>query len=109
MLLIFQMVPTPSVIPFAQANNAIMLAFFAIPLWNWSMTAIKISAALSLLRIKNSLRWKIFLYSIIAVQSMYCIAVTIFLFQICRPVSYPVGPGGGADQVVLSREHIADF
>ncbi len=86
-LLIVQMIPSTVVISIAEANLAIELAFLAIPVWTWSMTCIKTSVALSILRIKDSRRWKIFLYSVIALQAAYCIANTIFVFQVCRPLS----------------------
>ena len=53
------------------------------------MTAIKISVALTLLSIKNTIRWRIFLYMypIIRVVLAYCVGNTIFLFNACRPLA----------------------
>ncbi len=82
-----QMIPAPTVISIARANLAIELAFLAIPVWTWSMTCIKTSVALSILRIKDTLRWKVFLYAVVALQAAYCVANTIFVFQVCRPLS----------------------
>jgi len=74
-------------ISFATASNAIMLAYFAIPCWGWAMTCIKISVALSLLRVKQSMPWKIGLYGLVAFQLVYTVGSFIFVFQVCHPLS----------------------
>lgn len=86
-LLIFEMVTKPGTILPSSATRAIKLAFFAIPIWGWAMTCIKISIAMTLLRIKHTLRWKIFLFSIIGLQAAYCVGNTVFIFTLCRPLA----------------------
>jgi len=75
----------PSVFPdgqpitWEQSLNSGKYAWLAIGIWGMAMTFIKASIALTLLRIRpNSLPWKIFLYSIIAVQSIYGVGNLFF-------------------------------
>ena len=64
----------------------IKLAFFSIPVWGLAMTCIKISVAFSILRIKNTIRWKVFLFSIVALQIAYGVGNFVFLFTSCHPM-----------------------
>jgi len=76
----------PQMLSFPVATNAMMLAYLAIPVWGLAMTCIKISAALTLLRIPQNKLWKIFLYFITALQISYFIGDTVFIFIACRPL-----------------------
>ena len=51
------------------------------------MTCIKISIALTLLRIQQDLWWKIFLFFIIGIQAAYGIGNTFFILLQCRPLA----------------------
>jgi len=86
-LLMGQIILSPTTISIAEASRAIMLAYFAIPCWGWAMTFIKISVALSLLRLKHSTPWKVGLYAIIGVQTLWSVGSFIYFFQICHPLS----------------------
>lgn len=93
------MVPTASVISFAQSTEAGKNSWLAIGVWGLSMTCIKVSIALTLLRIQGKERgWRIFLYVVMAVQSIYGIGNTLFNLVIaCRPLEAawnPFLPGG---------------
>ncbi|KAK4224081.1 hypothetical protein QBC38DRAFT_26968 [Podospora fimiseda] len=83
------MITAPGLIPFSRGISAGKNSWLAIPIWGLSMTCIKISIALTLLRIKGSERnWKIFLFSIMTIQAIYGIGNTIFNLAIaCRPLS----------------------
>ncbi|KAK0708489.1 hypothetical protein B0H67DRAFT_648547 [Lasiosphaeris hirsuta] len=50
---------TPKMISLSQAVNVIMLSILAIPIFGLAMIVIKISATLSLLRVKHSRPWKL--------------------------------------------------
>jgi hypothetical protein len=86
-LLIFEMITTPGTLLPSAAVRAIKLAYFAIPIWGWAMTCIKISIAMTLLRIKDTVRWKIFFYSIAGLQAAYCVGNTVFIFTLCTPLA----------------------
>lgn len=94
-----QMVPTPGLIPLERGVQAGKHSWLAIPIWGLAMTCIKISIALTLLRIQGSHRgWRIFLYTIMAVQAVYGVGNTIFDLAIaCQPLAaawdYTI-PGG---------------
>ncbi|GAB1317798.1 Rhodopsin domain-containing protein [Madurella fahalii] len=84
-----QMVPTPGLIPIERGVQAGKHSWLAIPIWGLSMTCIKISIALTLLRIQGNHRsWRIFLYTVIGVQAIYGIGNTIFDLAIaCQPLA----------------------
>jgi len=77
-----------SVIPTDTYASRLRLGWIAIGLWGISMTCLKISIALTLLRIqRKSLRRRIFLFSIIGLQAAYGILNLLFnLFIACRPL-----------------------
>ncbi|KAK0737964.1 hypothetical protein B0T18DRAFT_303265, partial [Schizothecium vesticola] len=52
----------------------------AIPVWNAAMTCIKISVALSLLRIPVNRAWTVFLWTVTATQVAYFIGNTVYAF-----------------------------
>jgi hypothetical protein len=65
--------------------EAVILAYFAIPMWCLAMTLIKTSVVLTLLRLPLKRAWKVVLYILLAVQLTYWLANTIYLFAKCRP------------------------
>lgn len=93
------MVPTARLISFEQSTEAGKNSWLAIGVWGLSMTCIKISIALTLLRIQGKERgWRIFLYTIMGIQAVYGIGNTLFNLVIaCRPLEAawnPFLPGG---------------
>jgi hypothetical protein len=94
---------TPQNISFPTMTNAMKLSYLAIPVWGAAMTCIKISVALSLLRIPVNRLWTVFLYSVTAVQVAYFIGNTVFACLACQPLAgiwdfsvtdaYCLGPG----------------
>ncbi|KAK0649538.1 hypothetical protein B0T16DRAFT_326875 [Cercophora newfieldiana] len=89
-LLLPQQVPTPGFVSMDYALNAYKTGWLSIGVWGVSMTCLKVSIALTLLRIqKKSLAWRIFLYSIIALQVAYGVLNLFFNTVIaCRPLSH---------------------
>ncbi|KAM7191731.1 hypothetical protein V8F20_009208 [Naviculisporaceae sp. PSN 640] len=87
-LLTPQMVTKAGIMSMEQSMNAGKHSWIAIGIWGMSMTFIKVSIALTLLRIQQkSLAWRIFLYSIMAIQSLYGILNLFFNLVIaCRPL-----------------------
>ncbi|KAK4444170.1 hypothetical protein QBC34DRAFT_475490 [Podospora aff. communis PSN243] len=90
-LLCFEMFPSPRLITFAQATQAIMLAYIAIPVWVIAMTCIKISVALTLLKRFHPLTyttrwWRPLMLFLIAVQLAYFAANMVYNFSKCRPL-----------------------
>ena len=74
-------------ITLAEAMNAVMLSVLSIPVFGLGIVVIKISAALSLLRVKHSMPWKVGLYAIIGLMGSWEIGSFIGFFQLCHPVS----------------------
>ena len=73
-----------------------------------SLSAIKTSIALTLLRFLTSFYWRVFLWSMIALQGIYFIANTIWLLLECHPISAawdPLAPPGAC--VSRARQLIA--
>ncbi|KAK4183836.1 hypothetical protein QBC35DRAFT_83264 [Podospora australis] len=102
------MVPTPGIIPFERGINAGKHSWLAIPVWGLAMTCIKISIALTLLRIRGNERgWRIFLYTIMGVQAVYGVGNTIFDLAIaCQPLAAAWDifiPGGKCVPVEVMR------
>jgi len=89
-LLMPAMVPVESVTTLEYQLNSLKTGWIAIGVWGISMTCIKVSIALTLLRIqKKSLSWRIFLYSIISLQVAYGVLNLFFNTVIaCRPLSH---------------------
>ncbi|KAK4172341.1 hypothetical protein QBC36DRAFT_76772 [Triangularia setosa] len=84
-LLVQEMHIDPGYITLKEVREAVFLAYFAIPIWAISMTLIKTSIVLTLLRLPLKRSWRIGLYVIGAVQVTYCIADMPYLFFKCRP------------------------
>jgi len=82
------MILQPGEISWDRSMYAMKNSWLAIGIWGLSMTAIKISIALTLLRIQGKkLGWRIFLYSIIAIQTVYGVGNVLFNTAICcRPL-----------------------
>ncbi|KAK5652138.1 hypothetical protein OQA88_10780 [Cercophora sp. LCS_1] len=86
-LLLREIYLTPRYIPLSEAISAIRLAYLAIFMWGLAMTCIKTSIALTLLRIPLDHRaWRPFLYTVLAVQIIYFVADTAYIFAKCRPL-----------------------
>lgn len=74
--------------------HAVRYGWIAIGIWGISMTCIKVSIALTLLRIQGgSLPWRVFLFSIIGIQAAYGILNLFFnLLIACRPLAMAWDP-----------------
>ncbi|KAK4442421.1 hypothetical protein QBC34DRAFT_418773 [Podospora aff. communis PSN243] len=72
-------IPTPSL------NGPLIVATAV--LWVWALNVIRISVGLMLLRLKDSRRWKITLWTIIAVQICMLIVGTTMHLVLCNPIS----------------------
>ncbi|KAK4652848.1 hypothetical protein QC762_512880 [Podospora pseudocomata] len=102
------MVPKPGYIPFSRGTEAGKHSWLAIPVWGLAMTCIKISIALTLLRIRGSERkWRVFLYTIIVILAIYGIGNTIFCLAIaCQPLQAAwdvLTPGGRCVPVEIMK------
>lgn len=87
-LLMPMMVPQGGFMAFEDGLNSGKHSWIAIGVWGLSMTCIKVSVCLTLLRIQGKERsWRIFLYTIMAVQSTYGVLNLFFNLVIaCRPL-----------------------
>ncbi|KAK3299517.1 kinase-like domain-containing protein [Chaetomium fimeti] len=56
-------------------------------LWVWGLNVIRISAALLLLRLKDSLPWKLALWTVITVQACMLVVGTTMHLVMCQPIS----------------------
>lgn len=74
---------------YAQSMEAGKNSWLAIGIWGMAMTFIKVSIALTLLRIQQkSLSWRIFLYTLMAIQTLYGVLNLFFnLLIACRPLA----------------------
>jgi hypothetical protein len=91
------MVPQPGFVTLDRSMLAAKNSWLAIGVWGLSMTCIKLSVALTLLRIQGSQRnWRIFLYTLMSLQTIYGIGNTLFNLAIaCRPLA--AAWGGSSD------------
>jgi hypothetical protein len=80
----FGMAPTSFFLPDAQV--AFKYAVVSQPLWAWSMATIKISFALMLLRIEQTLSWRRFLWAMIILQIVIGVYNTIGTLLQCVPI-----------------------
>ncbi|OCL04912.1 hypothetical protein AOQ84DRAFT_251615, partial [Glonium stellatum] len=84
---------------YVSPNNAAKinrLLFINQPIWIWTTTLIKVSVALTLLRIKRSKSWKRWMKIVIAIQVLIAISTNIIHFIQCRPMRAswdPTTPG----------------
>ncbi|KAJ4293371.1 hypothetical protein N0V90_008654 [Kalmusia sp. IMI 367209] len=74
-------------VPAAQRSSAMRLLFISQLFWYWSMTLVKLSVAILLLRLKHTRPWRFFLYFIMGVTISAAIVQTCFQFLQCRPFS----------------------
>ncbi|KAL2193869.1 hypothetical protein P885DRAFT_63643 [Corynascus similis CBS 632.67] len=107
-MLMPMMVPNAGLISFEQSAAAGRNSWLAISVWGLSMTCIKVSIALTLLRIQGKERgWRIFLYTIMAVSAIYGVGNTLFNLVIaCRPLEAawnPYVPGAKCVSVEIMR------
>lgn len=56
-------------------------------LWVWGLNVIRISAALMLLRLKDSLPWKLALWTVITIQACMLVVGTTMHLVMCQPIS----------------------
>lgn len=77
---------TPGSIPAQQALHATKVAYISIAIWGFTMTCIKASIALTLLRIPQHRLSKFGLYFVIGCQVTYFIINTMYVFTKCRPL-----------------------
>ena len=104
-LLFFTMYPQPTIITLEQSTAAGKNSWIAIGIWGLSMTCIKLSIALTLLRIQGKERgWRIFLYTLMAIQTIYGVGNVLFNLAIaCRPLEAawtPFMPGCVSTEVM---------
>jgi hypothetical protein len=76
----------PNTFFLSNAQVAFKYAIVAQPLWAWSMATIKISFALMLLRIEQTLSWRRFLWSMIILQIVIGVYNTIGILLQCVPI-----------------------
>jgi hypothetical protein len=74
-------------VSFTRRRTALELLFISQAFWYWSITFTKLSIAFLLLRVKATFRWRIFLYTTMALLILAAIAQTFFQFLQCRPFS----------------------
>lgn len=56
-------------------------------LWVWALNVTRISVALLLLRLKDSLPWRVTLWAIIGIQACMLVVGTTMHLVMCRPIS----------------------
>jgi len=72
-------------------------AYLSMLVWGLSMSAIKTSVALTLLRFLRTPHWRIFLYGMIALQGAIAIGTVVWVLVQCRPIHQawnPLAPPG---------------
>jgi hypothetical protein len=74
-------------VPAARRSTAMRYLFISQLFWYWSVTLIKLSVALLLLRLKQTRPWRSFLYLIMALAISAAVVQTFFQFLQCRPFS----------------------
>ncbi|KAJ4377458.1 hypothetical protein N0V83_000283 [Neocucurbitaria cava] len=74
-------------VPYSERSSALHLIFVCQVIWNWSITLVKLSVALLLLRLKPGRAWRIFLFSTMGVLGLNAVVQTFFQFLQCRPFS----------------------
>ena len=68
-------------------EKAAKTLFFSQFSWTWAVVLAKISIAFLLYRIKNTFRWKVFLYVMVFIQIASAIVANTIQFSHCRPVA----------------------
>ena len=77
---------SPQILPLPTAIQGIKMAYLTIPVSAASMTCIKVSIALALLRIPVNRPWRVFLFSVTALQVAHFAGSTVYIFLYCRPL-----------------------
>ncbi|KAL5464945.1 hypothetical protein PMIN06_000898 [Paraphaeosphaeria minitans] len=93
-------------VPAAGRSTAMRYLFISQVFWYWSVTLIKLSVALLLLRLKQTRPWRSFLYLIMAIAISAAIVQTCFQFLQCRPFSVFWDPRGFRSAVCFRRSII---
>ncbi|KAL2263210.1 hypothetical protein VTK26DRAFT_7784 [Humicola hyalothermophila] len=93
-LLLPTMVVAPGSITWERSISSGRSSWLAIGIWGMAMTCIKLSIAFTLLRIQGKERgWRIFLFSLMTIQSIYGIGNLLFNTVICcRPLDAAWNP-----------------
>jgi hypothetical protein len=76
----------------SEMETILRLNSLVILFWCWAVTCIKISIALTLLRIKPERKWRIGLNCVIAVQVIAAVVNTLLGFLQCRPFWATLAP-----------------
>lgn len=80
-------ITAPTFLPPERATFIVKLSYIAILVWGFTMTCVKTSAALTLLRIPQTRFSTIMLYLIVALQIVFIAANSVYLLFIkCRPL-----------------------
>jgi hypothetical protein len=74
-------------VPFSARRASLRLTFISQVFWYWSITLVKLSVALLLLRLKHTKRWRFFLYFVMMLSLAAVTVQTFFQFLQCRPFS----------------------
>jgi hypothetical protein len=77
----------------SRRKTALELLFISQVVWYWSITLVKLSVAILLLRLKRTRTWRVLMYSIMALLLLVAIVQTCFQFLQCRPFSIFWDPG----------------
>lgn len=78
---------------FSRRKSALELLFISQVVWYWSITLVKLSVAILLLRLKRSRNWRFLMYGIMTLLLLVAIMATCFQFLQCRPFSIFWDPG----------------
>jgi hypothetical protein len=70
----------------AMAEQLLKLAYISRHMWNWSVTLIKVSVALMMLRIKQTPRWRIGISVLVASLLILGLAQMVALLVQCVPI-----------------------
>lgn len=76
---------TRSKLTIANIEDASFYSIIGQPFWAWSMAAIKISIALMLIRLEPGVRWRRFLWAMVALQVVLTMYNTLAQFLGCIP------------------------
>ena len=82
----FHQAPIPRLLSLDTMRELLKVVHFSIIIWSCTMSVVKTSIALTLLRFLNSPWWRGFLYGIIALQGIAFVANALFLLLVCRPL-----------------------
>ncbi|KAF2448431.1 hypothetical protein P171DRAFT_353734 [Karstenula rhodostoma CBS 690.94] len=93
-------------VPAARRSSAMRYLFISQVFWYWSVTLVKLSVALLLLRLKQTRPWRFFLYLIMSIAISAAIVQTCFQFLQCRPFSVFWDPRGFRSAVCFRRSII---